>query len=72
MKKILSLTFILLLLGNVAFAGQYAYTKSYKLNQYDNKGRKIGYTKVYYKSDKANVTKVERYNTKGRRTELYR
>lgn len=69
MKKGLVLTLVLVLFGNVALAGS---TNYYKLNQYNSRGQKTGYTKVYYKGDRSNVKKIEKYNTKGKRTELYR
>ena len=72
MEKILVLGFSLLLLSNMVFAGQATTTKNYKLNQYNSKGQKVGYTKVYYQNNKSNVKKVEKYSTNGRRTEVYR
>ena len=42
------------------------------MNQYNSKGQKVGYTKVYYQGDKQNVKRVEKYSTNGKRTELYK
>lgn len=72
MKKILSLTIIALMFGSSAFCANYQSTRNYKLTEYNSKGQKVGYTKVYYKGDKSNVKKVEQYSTKGYRTKLYR
>ena len=72
MKKVLVMILMLVLAGNMAFAGQYSSTKNYKLNQYNSKGQKVGYTKVYYQNNKSNVKKVEKYSTNGRRTEVYK
>lgn len=72
MKKVLVMILMLILAGNMVFAGQYSSTKNYKLNQYNSKGQKVGYTKVYYQSNKSNIKKVEKYSTNGKRTEVYR
>jgi len=72
MKKVVIMILALMLVGNVAFAGQYSSTKNYKLNQYNSKGQKVGYTKVYYQNNKSNIKKVEKYSTTGKRTEVYR
>lgn len=71
MKKI-ALLLALILLGNVAFASNYKSKQYYKMNQYNSKGQKVGYTKVYYQGDKQNVKRVEKYSTNGKRTELYK
>ena len=72
MKKVVIMILALMLVGNVAFASQYSSTKNYKLNQYNSKGQKVGYTKVYYQNNKSNIKKVEKYSTTGKRTEVYR
>lgn len=72
MKKVIILTFVLLLTGNFAFASQYVAKKNYKLNEYNSRGQKTGYTKVYYQGDKSNIKKVERYSTSGKRINVYR
>ena len=36
MKKVVIMILALMLVGNVAFAGQYSSTKNYKLNQYNS------------------------------------
>ena len=71
MKKI-TLLLMIILLGNVVFADNYQSKQYYKLNQYNSKGQKVGYTKVYYQGDKQNVKRVEKYSTNGKRTELYK
>lgn len=73
MKKIIIIFFALILTSsNMVFAGQYVSKKSYKLNEYNSRGQKTGYTKVYYQGDKSNIKKVERYSTSGKRTNVYR
>lgn len=72
MKKVLSLVLVLMLFGNVALASNYTSIKNYKLNQYNSKGQKVGYTKVYYQGEKQNVKKVEKYSTNGKRIEVYK
>ena len=72
MKKVLSLVLVLMLFGNVALASNCTSTKNYKLNQYNSKGQKVGYTKVYYQGEKQNVKKVEKYSTNGKRIEVYK
>lgn len=71
MKKIV-IVLCLILLGNVVLASNYEARKSYKLNEYNSKGQKVGYTKVYYQGDKQNVKRVEKYSTSGKRTGVYR
>lgn len=68
MKKVFSLLVIMLLMANSGFCA----TKYYKMNEYNSRGQKTGYTKVYYQNEKTNVKKVEKYNTKGKRTNLYK
>lgn len=72
MKKLFILTVSFMLIGNVCFASNYQSTKSYKFNEYNSRGQKVSYTKVYYNGDRSNVKKVEAYNTKGKRTKQYR
>lgn len=72
MKKILLSIICILLLSNTAFADNYSARKNYKLNEYNSRGQKVGYTKVYYQGDKSNIKKVEIYSTNGKRTNVYR
>lgn len=71
MKKIVVIL-CLILIGSSAFADNYQARKSYKLNEYNSKGQKVGYTKVYYQGDKQNIKRVEKYSTSGKRTGVYR
>lgn len=73
MKKVLSIAILLFFVGNVGLCTTNSNsTKTYKMNQYNSKGQKVGYSKIYYKGDKTNIIKVEKYNTKGKRLETYR
>lgn len=68
MKKLFGLLLVVLFTTNTAFCA----TKYYKMNEYNSRGQKTGYTKVYYQNDRTNVKKVEKYSTSGKRTNLYR
>lgn len=72
MKKIFAIFILLILLSNTALASNYSSTKNYKLNQYNSKGQKVGYTKVYYSNDKSNIKKVEEYSTNGKRIKVHK
>lgn len=72
MKKLSVLFLVLFLLENITFASNYTARQNYKLNEYNSRGQKTGYTKVYYQGDKSNIKKVERYSTSGKRTNVYR
>lgn len=72
MKKVLSLMLCLLFFSNIAFASNYQARKFYKMNEYNSRGQKTGYTKVYYQGERQNVKKVEKYSTNGKRTNVYR
>lgn len=72
MKKIFALILCLFIFNGVAFASNYQSKQSYKLNEYNSRGQKVSYTKVYYQGDRQNVKKVEKYSTNGKRTNVYR
>lgn len=72
MKKIFALVLCLFMFNGIAFANNYQSRQFYKLNEYNSRGQKVSYTKVYYQGDKQNVKKVERYSTNGKRINVYR
>lgn len=72
MKKLCVLTLMLALCSGFAYASSYQTQKYYKLTERNSRGQKVGTTRVYYRGDKSNITKVEKYNTNGRREKLYR
>ena len=73
MKKVILSILCLVLFGNICYANNnYQARQYYKLNEYNSRGQKVSYTKVYYQGEKQNVKKVEKYSTSGKRTNVYR
>lgn len=72
MKKFLVLSILLTLVGNIAVAKNYQSEKYYKLTERNSRGQKVSTTRVYYRGDRTNVTKVEQYSTSGRQTRQWR
>lgn len=72
MKNFFALILCLFMFNGIVFASNYQHKQFYKLNEYNSRGQKVGYTKVYYQGDRQNVKKVEKYSTNGKRINVYK
>jgi len=63
MKKLIALSLLWLMFGNVALCKQ---TQT-KYNIYNSKGQRTGYAKVYSSGEK--VVKIEKFNNNSKRIE---